>query len=94
MIYKSNNNYILEDVMGDTAIIAVEQDIAKMKSMVATNETGRKMLECLADGGEHTTEEIAGKIMEEFEVGEELAKKDVDEFLGQLSQCGYVSIVV
>lgn len=93
MIYKSNNNYILEDVMGDTAIIAVEQDIAKMKSMVATNETGRKMLECLSDGEEHTTEDIVAKIMDEFDVDSALATKDVDEFLGQLSQCGYVTIV-
>ncbi|MDO4462783.1 MAG: PqqD family protein [Bacteroidia bacterium] len=93
MIYRSNNNYILEDVMGDTAIIAIEQDIAKMKSMVATNETGRKMLECLADGKEHSTEDVVSSIMEEFEVEEAMATKDVDEFLGKLSQCGYVTIV-
>lgn len=92
MIYKSNNNYILEDVMGDTAIIAVEQDIAKMKSMVATNSSGRAMIDCLADGQEHATIDIASKIMEEFDAESlDQVKLDVDTFLGQLVDYGYVT---
>ena len=68
MTFQSNNNYIIQDFQEETAIIGIEDDIAKMKDMLIINDSARAMMSVLDDGLPHTIEDIETKILEEFEI--------------------------
>ncbi|MBT3251259.1 MAG: PqqD family protein [Candidatus Marinimicrobia bacterium] len=53
------------------------------------NVTGQFIFNCMEDGLQAV--DILGKIMKEFEVNEDTARKDMDDFYRQLTDMGLIS---
>ena len=41
--------------------------------------------------GEHTTDDIVAKVVEQFDVSEDVARADIEAFVGQLREHGMIS---
>jgi hypothetical protein len=52
--------------------------------IINLNETGAFLFEILQNGAEK--EELISKLLEEYEVTEEVAKKDIDVFLSKVKE--------
>ncbi|MCF0190980.1 MAG: hypothetical protein HUJ96_06930 [Marinilabiliaceae bacterium] len=94
MTFQSNNNYIIQDFQEETAIIGIEDDIAKMKDMLIINDSARAMMSVLDDGLPHTIEDIETKILEEFEIEDNSGlREDIQNFMSSMAEKSYITIM-
>ena len=86
MIYKRDNDVVKRRVAGETFLIPIKNRLADMRNIYVLHGVGEFIWDRLADDAEG----ICGAIAEEFDVGLDEAKRDLDEFLGELVQAGLV----
>lgn len=72
---KTGNEYVL---------VPVANNIADMDSVYTINETGAFIWEQI--DGKKTVEEIINLVTQEYEIDIDLASKDVQEFVGNMSK--------
>lgn len=75
--------FILRQVAGNYIVIAVGDEAVDFNGMITINETGAFLWEILSKGA--TKEEMLEKLMAEYDVDEETAKKDITDFLIKLN---------
>ena len=80
---KIKDGFILRQVAGNYIVIAVGDEAVDFNGMITVNETGAFLWNILASGA--TKEEMLEKLMAEYEVDEETAKKDITDFLIKLN---------
>ncbi len=80
---KIKDGFILRQVAGNYIVIAVGDEAVDFNGMITVNETGAFLWKILADGA--TKEEMLEKLLTEYEVDEETAKKDITDFLIKLN---------
>ena len=80
---KIKEGFILRQVAGNYIVIAVGDEAVDFNGMITINETGAFLWSILAHGA--TKEEMLEKLMSEYEVDEETAKKDITDFLIKLN---------
>ena len=85
---KIKKNFILREVAGTYIVVAVGEAVKNFKSIINLNGTGAFLWKKLEKGA--TAEELVKGIIEEYEVEEEIAKKDVLEFVQRLKEKGLV----
>lgn len=88
--YIASENYILRKVAGTYALISVGANIANFNGFVQLNETAAFLWKQLETP--KNVEELTAALLEEFDVSQDEAEKDVAEFLEQLIQENMVSI--
>ena len=94
MTFQSNNKYIIQDFQEETAIIGIEDDIAKMKDMLIINDSARAMMSVLDDGLPHTIEDIETKILEAFEIEDNSGlREDIQNFMSSMAEKSYITIM-
>ena len=76
---KIKDGFILREVAGSYIVIGVGGESVDFNGMITVNETGAFLWGKLAEGT--TEEELLGAMLDEYEVDEETAKADIDEFL-------------
>ncbi|MBR4435922.1 MAG: PqqD family protein [Clostridia bacterium] len=76
------NNYIIREIMGDTLLIPDGEHLFEFNGIITLNELGVFILKLLPDV--ESEDEIVKNILEEYEVDEATAKKDVCDFMEQL----------
>lgn len=79
---KTNSEYILREIAGETVLIPTGSASQKLNGMIRLTETAAfiwKQVETARD-----LSEIIQRIQEEFEVDEETARRDVRGFLYEL----------
>lgn len=80
---KIKDGFILRQVAGNYIVLAVGEEAVDFNGMITVNETGAFLWEILSAGA--TKEEMLEKLMAEYDVDEETAKKDITDFLIKLN---------
>ena len=79
---KIDKEYVLRQIGDDYIIVPVGQAALSFNGMITVNETGAFLWEQLVEGT--NKEEMLRTLMESYEVAQEEASRDIDEFLDVL----------
>lgn len=80
---KLRDGYLLRTVAGKNIVVSVGSDV-EFNGMLTLNDTGVFFWELLKK--DTTKEEMLGKILEEYDVSQEEACRDLDDFLAKLKE--------
>lgn len=83
LLIKEKQNYASQKMGSEYIIVPIKDNVAEMNSLINLNEVGSFIWDELKEGATVETIELA--IVEEFEVPQELAKKDLAVFLEKLT---------
>jgi hypothetical protein len=81
---KIEKEYILREIAGDYIIVPVGKAALEFNGMITVNETGAFLWKQLTK--DTTKEELVHAMLEEYEVSEDEARIDIEEFLQLLQQ--------
>lgn len=81
---KIEKDFVLREIAGEYIIIPTGQMALQFNGLITVNEIGVFLWKMLQEGT--TEEELVAAVLEEYEVDEELARKDIREFLDKLSE--------
>jgi hypothetical protein len=81
---KIEKEYILREIAGDYIIVPVGKAALEFNGMITVNETGAFLWKQLTK--DTTKEELVHAMLEEYEVSEDEARIDIEEFLHLLQQ--------
>lgn len=76
---KRKGDYILRDIAGDSILIPIGQEVANFNGVITLNESAVYLWEQLKE--EKSKEDLVCSLIKEYEIGRELAEKDVDNFI-------------
>ena len=79
--------FILREIMGDIVLVPINKSGSQFNGLITINELGKFIWENLE---KVETEELLQLILNEYEVDEDTAKKDLDEFLQVLKDMDIV----
>ncbi len=85
---KINENYIMKNIAGEVVIVPTGKAAQYFNGLISTNEVAAfiwKNMESV-----DTPEEMVKKVLDEFEVDEEIARTDVLGFLNDLKTVGMI----
>lgn len=83
---KVSNDFILREIAGEYLLVPVGNAAAKFNGLITLNETAHTIFQALSE--ERTVEELTTIVTSEYEVDDDTARADVDEFIQQLRQIG------
>lgn len=81
---KMKYEFVVREILGDYILIPMGEGALAVSGMGATNDVGAFICEQLKENRSY--EELYENLLNEFEVEEDEAKKDLDEFLERLNQ--------
>ena len=90
-IYRQDGSIVSRRIEDEVILVPIRQNVADLESIYTLNEVGAHIWEQI--DGQRTTAEILALTVEEFEVSEEEAQKDLMEFIEQLSSIGAITRV-
>lgn len=76
---KLKKDFILREIMGDVVLVPINQSTSQFNGLITINELGKFIWENIEKAQDE--EDLLQKILDEYEVDRETAKKDLDEFL-------------
>ena len=79
---KLNENFILKTVAGMPVVVPVGEAVNSIHGMITLNGPAEIIWKALENGKEY--EEIVAEIKAEYDVTEDIIKKDLDAFLEKL----------
>ena len=85
---KIKDGFILREVAGSFIVVAVGSAVKDFNGIINLNETGAFLWKILESGA--TKEEMLAKMLEEYDVDEETARKDIDAFISKLQEAKLV----
>lgn len=81
-----NKEFVLREIAGDHIIVPTGATVLEFNGLITVNEVGVTIWNMLQE--EITMDELVRGVLAEYEVEEEVARKDIREFLGQLVKSG------
>ena len=85
---KIKDGFILREVAGNYIVVAVGSAVKTFNGVINLNQTGAFLWELLQKGAEK--EDLVKALLEEYEVDEQTASKDVDIFIERLQQANLI----
>ena len=79
---KIKSGYILREVAGNSIVIAVGDESLNFNGIITINGAGTFLWEKLAGGA--TKQELLDAMLSEYDIDEETASADIDEFVQKL----------
>ena len=83
---KINKEFVLREIAGEYIIIPTGSTVLEWNGLITVNEVGVTIWNMLQE--EVTLDQLVQKILEEYDVDEETARKDTEEFLQNLMESG------
>lgn len=83
---KVKSNLILREIAGSWIIVPVAEMVVEFNGLMNLNESGAFLWKKLAEGAE--MEELISGMLAEYEVDEETARADIQEFINLLEEKG------
>ena len=77
-----NKEYVLREIAGDYIIIPVGKTVLEFNGLITVNELCVSLWKMLQE--EVTLEDLVNGILAEYDVEEETARKDIQEFIEKL----------
>lgn len=88
---KVDKEFVLREIAGDYIIIPTGKTVLKFNGLITVNEVGVSIWNMLQK--ETTLEELVRGILDEYDVEEEVAREDIQEFLTVLADAGILEKV-
>ena len=88
-IYRQDDSIVSRRIEEEVILVPIRQNVADLESIYTLSEVGAHIWEQI--DGRRTAADILSLIVEEFEVSEEEAQRDLKEFIEQLSAIGAVT---
>lgn len=83
---KIKDGYVLREIADSSIVVPVGEKVIDFKGMMTLNESGAFLWKCLA--ADISYEQLLHSFLEEYEVGEETAKADLDDFINEARESG------
>lgn len=83
---KRKGDFVLREIAGDNILIPVGETALRLNGMITLDEVGKVIWSALEQ--ENSRDAILRQILDRFDVTEDTAGKDLDEFLSQMEQAG------
>lgn len=83
---KIKDNYILREVAGENLVVPLGEAGINFNSVITVNETGKFLWEQLS--GDITQEQLTAALLNEYDVDEITASRDVESFVKSLKDNG------
>jgi len=83
---KVKNNLILREIAGSWIIVPVAEMVVEFNGLMNLNESGAFLWKKLAEGAE--LDDLVSGLLAEYDVDEETARADVQEFVKLLEEKG------
>lgn len=87
-LFKRREDVVSRHIAGETILVPIRSKLADMQRIFALNAVGEHIWNEM--DGTKTVGDLCGSVVAAFEVSEEEAVKDAQEFLGQLIEAGLV----
>ena len=79
-----NSDYVLREIAGDYVLVPTGEAVAKFNGLFGVSEVGARILELLPECTDEAS--VVSRIVDEYDIDEETAKKDVEEFIADLRE--------
>ena len=79
---KIKKEFILREIVGDIVLVPINKSTSKFDGLITINEIGKFIWENIESSKDE--DELLQRILDEYEVDKDVAKADLDEFLGKL----------
>ena len=86
--FVKENDLVTRDVVGEKIIVPIKGHVGDLEGVFTLNEVGT-VIWALIDG-QTTARELAAAVVNEYDVGEVEAEKDVVDFLQSLEDAGLI----
>ncbi len=83
---KTKSDFILQEVAGSFVIMPTGAAAVNFNGMMTVNEVGALLWKKLSGGA--TEEELVAAVLSEYDVAEDVAKRDVHAFIGEMERAG------
>ena len=84
-----DKEFVLREIAGDYIIIPTGKTVLEFNGLITVNEVGVSLWKMLQE--EVTIEDLVQGILEEYDVEEEVAREDIQEFLDSLIDGGVLA---
>lgn len=85
---KIKSNFILKKIAGSYVVVPVRTRSVDFSGIIKLSESGAFLWKILENGAER--EELIDGLLDEYQVDEETASKDVDRFIRKLSEADLI----
>lgn len=85
---KVSKEFVLREIAGDYIIIPTGKTVLEFNGLITVNEVGVFLWKMLQE--EATFEELVKGVLDEYDVEEAVARKDIQEFLDRLIEGGII----
>ena len=85
---KVSKEFVLREIAGDYIIIPTGKTVLEFNGLITVNEVGVSLWKMLQE--EATFEELVKGVLDEYDVEEAVARKDIQEFLNRLIEGGII----
>ncbi|CAB1057426.1 hypothetical protein D1BOALGB6SA_2179 [Olavius sp. associated proteobacterium Delta 1] len=82
--FRRNANFVFRKIDDETILVPIKDNVGDMGSIYNLNEVGAFVWERL--DGQNRLLDIKNMMLDEFEVNDETAAKDLSEFIGHLKE--------
>lgn len=79
---KLKYDFAVREIVGEYVMVPLGEGALEFAGMISTSETGAVLVEALKQ--DVSREALLKRLLEEFDVDEQTANGDLEEFLGQL----------
>jgi len=83
-LQKIRSSFVTREVGTELILVPLSENVSQMNELFTMNETGKFIWENIND--DTTLEELTEKLVENFEVSQDIARKDIVEFLKKMSE--------
>ena len=83
---KIKQGYILREVAGNYIVVAVGEAVKNFNGIINLNDTGAFLWKILQEGA--TEEQLKESLLNEYEVDNEIAERDIKAFINKLAEKG------
>lgn len=86
---KIDKNFVLREIAGEYIIIPTGRTALEFNGLITVNEVGMELWKMLQE--DVTFDNLLNGILEEYDVDENVAREDIQEFLDRLVQGGILT---
>ena len=90
-VFRVKGEYVVRKIAGETILVPVSSGVAELDSVFTLNETASVLWSGIQEN--RSFEAIVGDVVSTFDVSEEAARCDLEEFLVILQERGLVEVL-
>ncbi|WP_075591547.1 PqqD family protein [Labilibacter marinus] len=79
LVYYKNNNFVSKSIGNEKVLVPLTDNVADMNKVYNLNEVGSFIYDCI--NGSSSLREILSSLIENYEVSEEIAMDDINNFI-------------